>query len=132
MRGTWDAALAEGLAVGPDDLVMDKVQYDAFAGTGLADLLDDAGVDDLYLAGSLTNVCVAATARSARRLGLRTTVLTDLVTARDEVAHVEALSELDTVGVRLVASSELPPVAQSELPQGGRVSAPTSANGGRS
>jgi len=63
--GTWDAEVVAELGCGPEDLVVDKVRFDAFQWTSLEPLLRGLGVDELVVCGVVTNICVETTIRSA-------------------------------------------------------------------
>lgn len=73
----------------------------------LAGLLRDVGVDSVVVVGIATDVCVAATARDAVRLGYDVTV--DLAASAFVGAHPDgdeaALTELRTAGVTVVERS---------------------------
>lgn len=76
--------------------------------SALAELLRAAGVDHIVTIGLAGDVCVAATARDARRLGY--TVEIDLAATAFVHAHRHgddaALDELRAVGVRLLEAHE--------------------------
>lgn len=55
----------------PDEFVIRKVGDDGFEGTGLDELLRDRGVTTFSVCGLLSEMCVAATARTAMGLGYR-------------------------------------------------------------
>jgi nicotinamidase-related amidase len=88
-----DAALAPGLTVGPDDLRVGKTAASAlFPGRSPLDgLLRDRGVDTVLVAGTVTNVCVEATARDAATLGYRTVVIGDACAGVDDTSHAATL-----------------------------------------
>ncbi|ANZ15623.1 Streptothricin hydrolase [Streptomyces noursei ATCC 11455] len=56
---------------GPRERVVRKTEDDGFADTPLGDLLTDAGVTELAVCGVLSEMCVAATARTALVRGHR-------------------------------------------------------------
>src|SRR5258708_20537828 len=56
--GSWDAEVCDELGCGPDDLVVDKVRFDAFQWTSLEPLLRGLGVNALMICGVVTNICV--------------------------------------------------------------------------
>lgn len=64
-EGTWEAAIFEGLAPQPGDVVIPKIRYDAFVATDLDLRLREAGVKDLAITGVMTNLCCESTARDA-------------------------------------------------------------------
>ena len=57
--------------------VLTKQNASAFIGTTLERLLRDNGIEDVVIAGVITNNSVEATARMAGDLGFRTTVVSD-------------------------------------------------------
>jgi nicotinamidase-related amidase len=67
-RGTWGWQIVDELAPREDELVVQKVRYDAFYGTDLDHFLRLWGVESLIICGTLANICVHYTAASA---GLR-------------------------------------------------------------
>lgn len=52
-------------AVEPQEVVIRKLQDDAFAGTPLSERLAERGVSSLVLCGLMSEMCVSATARTA-------------------------------------------------------------------
>ena len=52
--GSWDAEVCAELGCGPDDLVVDKVRFDAFQWTSLEPLLRGLGVTALMVCGVVT------------------------------------------------------------------------------
>ncbi|MEU9120929.1 isochorismatase family protein [Streptomyces sp. NPDC048506] len=75
--GTVDEPHTPGWALhlpvepGPREVVVRKAEDDGFEGTPLAALLADADVEALALCGVLSEMCVAATARTALARGFR-------------------------------------------------------------
>ncbi|MEV6111751.1 cysteine hydrolase family protein [Streptomyces sp. NPDC052109] len=73
--------------------VVTKQAPDAFHGTNLGELVDEAGNDDLVLAGFMTHMCVTFTAQGAFLRGNRPTVVADATATRSlktDVAEVSA------------------------------------------
>lgn len=66
---TWELALP--VQPGDTELVLRKTEDDGFAGTRLNELLRQHGVDRLVLCGVQSEMCVAATARTALASGVR-------------------------------------------------------------
>jgi nicotinamidase-related amidase len=64
-RGTWGWQIVDELAPREDELVIQKVRYDAFYGTPLDHFLRLWGVDTLVICGTVANICVHYTAASA-------------------------------------------------------------------
>ena len=56
--GFWDAEVVDELGCGPEDLLVDKVPFDAFQWTSLEPLLRGLDVRELVVCGVVTNLCV--------------------------------------------------------------------------
>lgn len=65
------------------DRLFDKTRPNAFAGTGLADWLRAAAIDELAVAGMKTEYCVDTTCRAAADLGFRPVLVADAHTCMD-------------------------------------------------
>ena len=112
VRGSFGAAPVAGLEdlaerAEREGLRLVKQRYDAFQETGLEAWLRAAGVERLILAGVATNVCVRATALSARRLGFTVRVLADATTAATLPKHLTTLAELARAGCTVAGWSEI-------------------------
>lgn len=84
-KGSWGAAIYEGMAPQPGDIVIEgKRGLDAFPSTNLDFILRSKGVQTVVLCGFLTNCCVESTMRSAYERGY------DVVTLSDCTATVSA------------------------------------------
>jgi len=94
LEGTFDAALFEGLAPTPGDVIVPKIRYSAFVATDLEPRLRQAGVVDLVLAGVMTNLCVETTARDAFMRDYRVAVVVDGCAAPTLAMHRAALLNL--------------------------------------
>jgi nicotinamidase/pyrazinamidase len=77
--------------------------------TGLGDYLQEESVTDVYVLGLATDYCVKATALDARQLGFKVNLIVDgcrgVELAPGDVAR--AIAEMETAGVKVVASSEV-------------------------
>lgn len=89
----WGNDLAPGLDVGPADLHATKAAPSAlFPGRSPLDgLLRDRGIDTVVICGTVTNVCVEATARDAATLAYRTIVVGDACAGVDDASHAASL-----------------------------------------
>ncbi len=78
--------------------------------TGLADLLGNRGVEEVWLVGLATDYCVKWTALDARSVGLSVAVVTDGVRAVDLAPGdgERALAEMGEAGCRLVQAVDFP------------------------
>lgn len=99
--------------------VIEKTLPNAFAGTGLAALLEELGNPPLVVAGFMTHMCVAATVKAALDLGLRSTVVIDATASRElpdptggvmaaELVHRAALAALADRFATVCHAAEIP------------------------
>ena len=71
----WE--LHPDLSPGPADPIIDKRQQNAFAGTGLADLLTGLGVDTVVVGGLQSEFCIRATTLGAIEAGFEAVLIED-------------------------------------------------------
>ena len=97
--------IAAEVAPLPGEAVIEKGLPNAFTGTNLLALLENAGRRNIILAGFMTHMCISSTARAALDLGYRVTIQADGCATRDlpdgfggvisaAVVHNVALAEL--------------------------------------
>ena len=102
------------------DVVLTKTWYCAFKETHLEATLRERGVEDVYVAGLLSNVCVLSTVVEAQRLGFRTHVVEDCLMYRREESHRRAwrsMQELEISVLPTIASfANTAPSATSNIP----------------
>ena len=101
---SWDAEVCAELGCGPDDLVVDKVRFDAFQWTSLEPLLRGLGVNRLMICGVVTNICVESTARSAFMRDFAVTLLEDCCAAKTRRLHQLAIEVLSSYDLAEIAS----------------------------
>jgi nicotinamidase-related amidase len=77
LEGTPSAETAPDLAPRPDELIVRKRGYDAFAGTPLDGALRARDVTSLVVTGTMTDICVLATVIGAFHRQYRVTVVDD-------------------------------------------------------
>ena len=65
IRGTWGAEIVKELEPQEGDLVVEKLKYSAFFGTGLDVTLKTLDIKYLVFVGVATNICVEASLRDA-------------------------------------------------------------------
>jgi len=93
------------LAPAPGDSVASEHETSCgFTGTDLDERLHERGIEEVVLAGALSNTCVESTGRTARDLGYRVTFLTDAVTAQTWRDHQAALVNYPLLGQSLTVS----------------------------
>jgi ureidoacrylate peracid hydrolase len=101
---SWDAEVADELGCGPDDLVVDKVRFDAFQWTSLEPLLRGLGVDELVICGVVTNICVETTIRSAFMRDFPVIMLADCCAAKTRRLHELSVEVLSSYALAEIAS----------------------------
>ncbi|MCE9547195.1 MAG: bifunctional nicotinamidase/pyrazinamidase [Planctomycetia bacterium] len=131
VQGTHGAALHKKLDAAQIDHVVRKGtdrHIDSYSGffdnghrqaTGLANLLRQQGVSDVYILGLATDYCVKYTALDAVQLGLKTSLIEDgcrgvNLKAGDVAA---AIRELQAAGVKIVQSQYLFPLSSGKGPE---------------
>ncbi len=92
----------------------DDEGYSGFEKSKLADLLHEAGVDEVAVVGLATDYCVRASAIDACREGFDTTVVTDAIRAVEVNPGdgERALEDMKRAGAKLATSLEILPAAR--------------------
>ncbi|MEL7978296.1 cysteine hydrolase family protein [Isoptericola sp. F-RaC21] len=75
--------LAPPLARAPGEPLVRKTYRDSFAGTDLAERLDDVGATRLVVAGAQSDYCIRTTTQAAAARGLDVTLVSDAHTTTD-------------------------------------------------
>ncbi len=77
--------------------------------SGLAEFLNDAGVDRLFVVGLATDYCVKYTAIDAFELGFETIVISDATRAvnLNPGDFDKAISEMHSLGIKIMSSGEI-------------------------
>jgi nicotinamidase-related amidase len=101
---SWDADVCAELRCGPDDLIVDKVRFDAFQWTSLEPLLRGLGVTSLMICGVVTNICVETTARSAFMRDFPVILLEDCCAAKTRRLHELSVEVLSSYELAEIAS----------------------------
>lgn len=104
--GTPGAAFI-GVAPRADELVISKRRFSAFAGTGLAALLKDRGIDRLVLAGLTSECCIASTAWHGLEEDFRLVIARDACAAYESELHEAALRALALSGAVLAGTEDI-------------------------
>ena len=94
--GAFGHALWDGLDVRPEDLVVRKRRFGAFApgASDLDRLLRERGIDTLVVTGTATNVCCESTARDAMMLNYKVFFVEDGNATFEDAEHNATLSAL--------------------------------------
>ena len=96
IAGTKGSEIIKRLEPGKGDKIIKKRRYSAFFGTDLHLHLREKEIDEIYMVGVCTNICVLYTAADARNLAYKVNIYKDGVASFDEEAHNFALKELET------------------------------------
>ncbi len=102
IAGMEGSEVIKDLEVKDEDKLIKKRRYSAFFGTDLDLYLREKKVEELYLVGVCTNICVLYTAADARNLAYKVNIYEDGVASFDEEAHNFALREAkNTLGCNI-------------------------------
>ncbi|MBI4055382.1 MAG: isochorismatase family protein [Elusimicrobia bacterium] len=88
-----------------DGEIFRKCRYSAFTNPSLAGELRSQGVEEIVVAGVMTNLCVESTVRDAFDSGFQTFVVLDATAAHTEAMHLASLKNL-AFGFSTVQSTE--------------------------
>lgn len=83
VAGSEGAQLHPTVLNRPDEAVIVKHQINSFRDTGLKALLDQHGIDQLVVVGSMSHMCTHGIARAAVDFGYATTVIHDACATHD-------------------------------------------------
>lgn len=86
--------VVDELAPRPGDLVIDKFGYGSFHNTVLEDVLRAASVRQVWVVGTVTQICVEETVREGYRRGFEMVVVADAVSSFDDDLHRATLRNL--------------------------------------
>ena len=92
VEGTWGHELLDGLAPGPEDVVVDKHRSSGFVGTDLDTVLRSNGIQTVAVCGCMTEGCVESTVRHAAFLDYYSVVVEDVVASNTPSLHEASLA----------------------------------------
>ena len=98
--------LADGLSMGPDDIMVSKQYPSAFFGTSLASTLHWMRVDTVFLTGVTTSGCVRASCVDSMSHGFITVVVKDAVGDRAAAPHEANLYDMSAKYADLCTTEE--------------------------
>ena len=101
------ARIVTALTPHPDEVILNKTTFSAFASTGLERTLRHLGIETLVIGGVATNVCVEATARDAVDLGYQVILVDDACAAYSPESHEATLLNFQGFGRVRVADEVL-------------------------
>jgi nicotinamidase-related amidase len=111
--GTPGWQIHPALAPNPEDLILDKRQPDAFAGTPLQQELAARGIERIVLAGLQTDMCINASCRRARELGYTVTLVADAHSTYDD-GNTSAMTIIDRHNRELSTLAQVVPAGAVE------------------
>ncbi len=95
--------IVASLAPQKGERIIPKRRFSAFFGTDLDLTLREKGINEIELAGCVTNICILYTSADARALNYKVTAHKNAVASFDPEAHQFALQEMEkTLGVNLI------------------------------
>jgi nicotinamidase-related amidase len=96
IRNSHGAKVIDALG-GIGDKVIEKTTYSGFFKTELEYYLIRENIEELYIAGCVTNICILYTVADAVQRGYRVTVLKDCVAGINEHDHKWALQQMQNI-----------------------------------
>lgn len=100
------AEIIDELEPKPEDYFIRKRRYSAFFGTDLDLLLRELKVEDVYICGVATNICVLHTAGDAAIRGYRVSIIKDCTKALSDYDYEYALKHMKNVFNAGIMTSE--------------------------
>lgn len=98
--------IIDRLSPEPNDLVLDKWRYSAFARTPLENFIQQTGRDQIVICGIYAHVGILATALDAYAKDLETFILADAVADFDRTQHLHALDYTARTSARVLRTAE--------------------------
>ena len=103
LQETPGAQIIDELTPARGDIIIPKRRFSAFFGTDLDLTLRELKVNELFLTGVCTNICILYTAADARGLNYKVNVYKNAITSFSSEAHTYALKEMEnTLGVNIL------------------------------
>lgn len=82
---------------------IDKSRYSAFAGTDLDIKLRERGIQEVWISGVVTDICILHTAVDAYNLGYKIVIPKNCVASFNQAGHEWALTHFsDTLGAKVI------------------------------
>lgn len=87
----------------PGEALVRKHYPNAFRDTGLLEVLQGAGVEEVIIAGAMSHMCIDASTRAAFDYGLKCTVIHDACASRDVVFEGRTIPAVQVHGAFMAA-----------------------------
>ena len=104
---SWDGAIVDPLKPAPGEVVVQKLAYSAFHGTGMDALLQRMNIRQLAVIGVTTSICVESTVRDAAQRGMDVYVAKDASAEWDVARHERAIEQMGYAFARVVTAKDL-------------------------
>jgi nicotinamidase-related amidase len=90
-KGSWDAKVIADIAPAHDEIVLPKTSSSVFNSTNLDYLLRNMGIEDVFVAGFLTDQCIDHAVKDGADRGYYISCVHDACAAEREALHEAAL-----------------------------------------
>lgn len=111
-KGSWEAQVIAEVAPARDEIVLPKTSSSVFNSTPLDYLLRNIGIQDVFVAGFLTDQCIDHTVKDGADRGYYMTCVHDACGAATEARHAAAL-ECFAGYCRMLATAEVLELARA-------------------
>jgi nicotinamidase-related amidase len=113
-KGSWEAQVVDTITPRGDEIVLPKTSSSAFASTNLDYLLQNIGIEDVFVAGFLTDQCIDHAVKDGADRGYYMNCVHDACAAETEARHESALSCFKGYCRMLATDDVLKLVAQAQ------------------
>jgi len=107
IEGSIGAEIDRRIRVPAAATILPKSNPDAFTNLKLAEILKDAGIQDLVILGLMAEGCVRATVKSGIRKGFSVTVISDGVASSRDFLKGVGLKSMEKAGAKLKECGEI-------------------------
>lgn len=97
IKGTKGSQVFDEIKPQEQDYVINKRRYSGFYGTSLDLLLNELDVEELVITGTVTNICILATALDAYMRGFKLLIPENSVAGLDANDHSQALKQMEDI-----------------------------------
>ena len=104
---SFDGSIVAPLRPAPGEVVVQKLAYSAFHGTGMDAMLQRMGVKQLAVIGVTTSICVESTVRDAAQRGMDVYVARDACAEWEVARHERAIEQMGYAFARIVSAQQL-------------------------
>jgi ureidoacrylate peracid hydrolase len=105
-KDSWDSEIYSFINREKSDIVVNKTRYDPFIRTRLKSILNKKAINQIFIAGLLTNVCVESTVRSAFDYDYKVNVISDATSTYSRVAYNQSLLNIKRHFGRIITSDK--------------------------